>query len=204
MVTITTVLTWVGYSFAVIGFCGTAWKSVQIWTSLESLSWREFDRYSKRLVRTIRADGFHPDIIITIGRGGAILGAIISGNLHRRTREGDKGTHNIPLLGYDRFYEWQSGDRIEVANKMVDLAPLSGKSVLLVAGDVLTGGTMKCFLGQMKETESAIVKTACLVKGLTSAFSPDYVGKEIAGDFRMPWMYKGYGYIRDSRKPKKA
>jgi hypothetical protein len=48
-----------------------------------------------------------------------------------------------------------------------------------------------------------MIKTSCLVKGVTASFAPDYVGKVIPGDFKMPWMYKGYGYVRDSRKPQK-
>jgi len=87
---------------------------------------------------------------------------------------------------------------------MVDFSPLHGKSVLVVAGDVLTGGTMKCFLNQIREADPKNVKTACLVKGITATFAPDYVGREIPGDFRMPWMFKGHGYVRDSRKPQKA
>ena len=204
METFTTVLSWIGYIFAIVGFCGTVWKTVQVWTSLKTFSWGDFDKYSKTLVKNIQADGFYPEIIVTIGRGGAIVGSVISGNLHRKNAEGGEDSKNIPILGCDRIYEWQSGQRIEVANKMVDLAPLNGKSVLLVAGDVLTGGTMKCFLTQLREVKPAVVKTACLVKGVTATFSPDYVGKEIPGDFRMPWMYKGYGYIRDSRRPQKT
>ena len=93
-------------------------------------------------------------------------------------------------------------DRIEKQNRMVDFRPLSNKKVLLVAGDILTGGTMKFVMNLVSEANVSEIKTACLVKGVTSALHPDYYGKEIPADFKMPWMFKGFGYARDSRKPK--
>jgi hypothetical protein len=60
---------------------------------------------------------------------------------------------------------------------------------------------MQHFVQHLKEYCPEKIKTACLVKGATATVSLDYVGKVIAGDFQMPWMYKGFGYIRDSRRP---
>lgn len=199
----TTTLGWIGYAFAIVGFGGTVWKTVQIWTSLKSFSWSDVDKYSRGIIKKIQDDGFYPDNIVTIGRGGAILGSILSGNLHNKDAEGDESSKNIPVLGCDRNYQWHFGERIEVKDEMIDFTPLSGKRVLLVAGDVLTGGTMKSFLSQIREVEPTVIRSACLAKGITATFTPDYIGKEIPGDFRMPWMYKGYGYIRDSRKLQK-
>jgi len=195
------IVKWVGYLFAIIGFSATVWKSIQAWLSLKSFSWNEFDKHSKQLIKKISSQGYYPDLIVTIGRGGAILGSIISGNLLSQNANIEKRRRNIPILGCDRMYEWENGQRIEVPNRMIDLKPLKGNKVLLVAGDILTGSTIKFFLKQVEEVDPESVKTACLVKGITATFSPDFFGKEIPGDFRMPWMYKGYGYVRDSRRP---
>ncbi len=186
----------VGYVLAFIGFLATLYKTVEVWLNLRNFSWAEVDKLTKKLIRQMSNEMFVPDIIVGIGRGGSMLSALLSGNL----RAPDK-RRNIPLLGVDRMYEWHDGERIEVENKMIDFAPLRGKKVLLVAGDILTGGTMKFFLHEIEKVNPDEVRTACLVKGVTSAYRPDYFGKEISGDFRMPWMYKGYGYVRDSRKP---
>lgn len=196
-------LKWVGYAFAVIGLAGTLVKSLQVWLSLQSLSWKEFDRLSKRVIKNIRKSSYYPEIIVTIGRGGAILGSVISGNL-TRPKKTEPRTQNIPILGCDRMYHWVDGQRQENPDRMIDFAHLRDKDVLLVAGDILTGGTMEAFAHDIKQAGAKSVKTACLVKGSTAAFSPDYYGREIPGDFRMPWMYKGYGYVRDSRKPGKT
>ena len=151
------------------------------------------------LLRQIDKSGFHPDVIVCIGRGGAILGAILSGNL--KNPDGIEKKSNVTLLGVDRIYSWENGRRHEVANEMVDLAPLRGKRVLLVSGDILSGGTMSFFLDAVRQVGGADTRTACLVKGVGSTLIPDFFGKEITASFRTPWMYRGLGYARDSRKP---
>ncbi len=185
-----------GYLLAFIGFVATLYKTIEVWINLRSFGWQDIDKLVKKLIQEIEKDMFVPDVIVGIGRGGSILGAILSGNLKVPNKK-----RNIPLLGVDRLYEWHNGERAEVENKMIDFRPLAGKKVLLVAGDVLTGGTMKFFLHQLEAVGALEVRTASLVKGVTAAFQSDYYGKEISGDFRMPWMYKKFGYVRDSRRP---
>jgi hypoxanthine phosphoribosyltransferase len=199
METIMTILTWLGYAFAVVGFLATVYKSVQAWVNLNVLSWRDVDKLSKRVIRNIDDSGFCPDIIVTIGRGGAVFGSVLSGNLSGNGCRSKKS--NVPILGVDRMYTWENGQRIEVPNELVDFDPLTDKRVLLVAGDVLSGGTMRFHLDQLKKVGVAEVRTACLVKGAAATLQPNFVGKKIPADFRMPWMYKGYGYVRDSRRP---
>lgn len=193
------IMTWLGYLFALIGFVATVYKSVQVWLNLKVLSWGDVDKYCKKVIEQIRSTRFKPDVIVTIGRGGAVFGAILSGNTSKHKNEHRK--INIPILGVDRMYEWENNCRNEIPNKMVSFAPLAEKKVLLVAGDILSGGTMKFHYKQLKEVGVKEIRTACIVKGSASTLRPDYFGKEIIADFRMPWMYKGYGYIRDSRKP---
>lgn len=200
MDTVKDILEWVGYALAVIGFGATIYKTIDVWLNLKSFSWDDVDKYSKVLIKSISKDYFVPDIIVGVGRGGAIIGSILSGNIPVPANQKER---NIPVLGVDRLYEWQHGTRVEIENKMVDFSPLAGKKVLLIAGDVLTGGTMKFYVKQLEQAKIAELKTGCLVKGVAATFQPDYFGKEIPADFNMPWMYKGYGYSRDSRKPNK-
>ena len=192
-------MTWLGYLFALVGFVATIYKSIQVWLNLKVLSWKDVDKCSVKVIKKIREDGLKPDVIVTIGRGGAIFGAILSGNASAH-KDKHKKT-NIPILGVDRIYEWENNCRHEIPNKMVSFEPLAGKKVLLVAGDILSGGTMKFHFEQLENVGVEEIRTACIVKGSSSTLHPDYFGREILADFRMPWMYKGYGYSRDSRKP---
>lgn len=195
-------MSWVGYLFAIIGFVATVYKSTQAWFSLKSFDWSEFDKISKKLIKKISRDNFYPDVIVTVGRGGAIVGAIISGNLPLPSSSSDKKNRNIPIIGTDRFYKWIDGHRVEIPNETIDFSPLENQTVLLVAADILSGGTMDFFFKSIKEAKPSTLKTACLVKGITTKFNPSYFGKEIPADFKMPWMYKGFGYSRDSRTDK--
>lgn len=191
------ILDWIGYLFAGIGLIATVYKTIDVWIKLERFTWSDVDKYSMKLIEQINNDKYDPDLIVTIGRGGAIIGSILSGNLRKKTGL-DK---NIPLLGLDRVYQWENGRRIEVKNEMIDYKPLKDKNVLVVAGDIITGGTMKFYLNEICNVGTKSIKTACLVKGCTTTLTPNYWGKEIPSNFSMPWMYKKHGYARDSRKP---
>lgn len=195
-----TIIEWLGYVFAVIGFGATIYKSMAVWLSLRTFSWSDVDKYIKVIIKKMEDDFYIPDVVVTIGRGGAITGALLSGNMRVPSHQKDR---NIPFLGIDRVYEWRDGVRVEVKNKMVDYTPLKGKKVLLVASDILTGGTMKFYHNEISKVNPEEIRVACLVKGVTATFQPNYYGKEIPADFSMPWMYKGFGYARDSRKPSK-
>jgi hypoxanthine phosphoribosyltransferase len=179
----------------VIGFGASVYKAYEVWFNLRRFSWKEVDKYANKLIDKINEDQYQPDLIVTIGRGGAIIGAILSGNLSKHENE-----KNIPLLGLDRVYKWEDGNRIEIKNEMIDFQPLKDKNILLVASDVVTGSTMRFFIDEISAVKVNQVRTACLVKGMGSSFIPHYWGKEIPTNFIMPWMYKGHGYVRDSRK----
>lgn len=190
---------WFGYGFAVIGFFATVYKSIQLWVNLNVLSWADVDKLSRAVIRDIANSGFDPDVIVAIGRGGAVFGSILSGNLSGNETRPKKS--NVPILGVDRMYAWDGGQRTEIQNNLVELSPLANRRVLLVAGDILSGGTMKFHVQELNKVGVGEVRTACLVKGTSTTLHPDFFGKEIPADFRMPWMYKKFGYVRDSRQP---
>lgn len=75
------ILEWAGYVLVIIGFGATIYKTVEVWLNLKSFSWGDIDKYSKVLIKKISKDYFVPDIIVGIGRGGAIVGSILSGNI---------------------------------------------------------------------------------------------------------------------------
>jgi hypoxanthine phosphoribosyltransferase len=194
-----TTLELLGYIFALIGLGASVYQAYKAWSSINKLNWKDIDTQTKKLIRQIAGDGYQPDVIVTVGRGGSIIGAILSGNL---PTPNDSKERNITLLGADRMYEWKNGRRIEIENKTINFTPLANKKVLLVAGDLMTGGTMEFFSSQIEQAGATEIRCACLIKGVAATFQPHYFAKEIQADFEMPWMYNGYGYIRDSRRSK--
>lgn len=193
-----TILELLGYIFIVIGLFASIYEAYKRWNNIDRLTWEDVDKATRKIINKISEDEYYPEVIVTIGRGGAIVGALISGNLPAPS--GYKN-QNIPMLGLDRFYEWENGNRIEVGNKMVDFNPLFERKVLLVAGDVITGGTMRYFSEKITNASAKDLRTVALLKNKTATYNPDYFGREIPSDFASPWMYKGYDYKRDSRTP---
>lgn len=184
--------------FAGVGLIAGVFKAIEAWTLLKVFSWDDVNKYTKKVIKKMGEDSYVPDAIVGIGRGGAIFGALLSGNV--KVEEGKN--RNIMLLGVDRIYDWSSGARVEVENRMVDFTPLKGMKVLLVACDVTSGNTMISYKEKLLLAAVSEVKTGCLIEFKTSTFTTDYPGKKVSTSYRMPWMYKGYGYSRDSRTPK--
>ncbi len=107
----TTILDIIGYLFAAIGLGVTVYQTFDVWLNFRTFSWREVDKYSKKLIEKIEKDEYIPDVIVCIGRGGSIIGSILSGNIHIDKVQQDR---NIPILGADLMYEWRNRQRVEV------------------------------------------------------------------------------------------
>lgn len=179
-----------------IGLIAGIVKAIEAWTLLKTMTWDEVDKLTKSIIKQIKREKYVPDVIVGIGRGGAIFSALLSGNIYQEEKKA-----NIIILGVDRFYDWSTGTRVEIDNNLVDFSPLDSMNVLLVASDVSTGETMITFSEKLKAAKVKNIKTACLIQTVVSTVRIDFVGKRVNTDFKMPWMYKGYGYSKDSRMP---
>ena len=189
-------LEYISYFFAVIGFIGTVYKTVSIWKSMKYISWNAVKKYIRKILKLIENDGFAPEIIVTVGRSGAIVGSMISGNLSKANESA-----NIPILGCDRYFAWVNNVRVNIENNLIDFKLLSDKRVLLVVGDVSSGGTLAYFSEMILSNKPKELRTAALVKSKITTAKPDYCGKTLPGDFIMPWVIDRKNYARDGRKP---
>lgn len=79
-------------------------------------------------------DSFLPTLIVGIGRGGTIMGAMISGCLGHR-----------PLVVIDRKYVWVEGRRNDDLLLRLQFPPELLEKVLLVASETHTGNTMRLY-----------------------------------------------------------
>lgn len=193
------IIDWIGYILTGIGLIAAFAKSIEIWSRLKTFTWNDIDKCSKSIIKMIEKDNYFPDIIVGIGRGGSIIGSILSGNLP--VKDPTK-YRNTLFLGIDRMYDWKSGKRIEINNEVIDFSPLRGKKILLVACDVVTGNTMDFYKVRLESVGASEVKTCCLIRSVQAITKIDYIGRNITTVFSMPWMYKGFNYSRDSRVPK--
>ena len=144
----------------------------------ETLSWLEFGSASRELARRIADDGYEPDLILSIARGGLLVGAALGYALDVK----NTWTMNV------EFYTGVD-ERLDVpmilppVPELVDL----DEARMLIADDVAdTGGT----LGLVKDFcagKVAEVRCAVLYEKPQSAVSCDYVWRRTDLWIDFPW-----------------
>ena len=144
----------------------------------ETLSWLEFGSASRELARRIADDGYEPDLILSIARGGLLVGAALGYALDVK----NTWTMNV------EFYTGVD-ERLDVpmilppVPELVDL----DEARMLIADDVAdTGGT----LGLVKDFcagKVAEVRCAVLYEKPHSAVRCDYVWRRTDRWIDFPW-----------------
>ncbi len=149
-----------------------------------TLEWDDVRQGAEYINKQLRDTGYIPTHIIGIGRGGAILSALISGNLIH-------APHPIPFTAIERKYSTnQVGVRQVASLAGIDLGQCNLSRVLLVASDVVTGTTAGYFKQFLTDQNAVEVRFAVLVACPHSTVKPDYWYKEILTDkgLHFPWM----------------
>ncbi|MCX5800882.1 MAG: histidine phosphatase family protein [Candidatus Eisenbacteria bacterium] len=175
-----------------IGALASAWYLYERFFPLRRLSWRSAQNAALRISEQMKQAGYDPTLIVGIGRGGAIMGALISGSLGHR-----------PLLVIDRKYMWMDGRRIDDMVLHLQLPLVLVDRVLLVAGEAHSGNTMRLYYNHFVLMGAVSVKRAAYFvrKGCTEPI--EYVGIRSGRELRMPWMFTRT-YVRDSRSEHEA
>lgn len=136
---------------------------------------------------------FQPQLIVAIGRGGAIFGSLISYKLNQ-----------VKVMAVDREHSWNKGKRI--SKPFFDFTlPSSAEynNILLVTGEDHSGDTLKNFKDYILTLNpNANIRTCSLFLQNGNTSYPDYIA--IKGDDYplMPWQDESY--IRDSHSPEES
>ena len=142
-------------------------------------SWFGIEYRSKKLVKQIRERGYSPDIIVGLGRSGAVLGGILAGNLGVK-----------PITVIDRMYEWENDKSREVIPvSLINLNMLTGMKILLVDAAPHTGATCKAIRDELLKANPADLKIASLFKGAYTVQVPDFYIDEVEKVRKMPWRF---------------
>lgn len=145
--------------------------------SFKKIKWTTVEKGIKKLKEDLIRDKYLPSLIVGVGRGGSIVGALLSGCLG-----------HIPILVIDRVYEWQDNMRKDDLCEKIKLSKNLEK-VLLVAGELHTGGTAKTYIEYFKTMGANEVKYLAFAKDPYPAINPDYYFIESKKpDIRLPWM----------------
>jgi hypoxanthine phosphoribosyltransferase len=144
----------------------------------ETLTWEAFGDASQELARVIADDGFRPDLILAIARGGLFVAGALGYAL---------SVKNLHLMNVEFYNGVGSTLDMPVMLPPVPSAVDFSQKKVLIADDVAdTGKTLELVRGfvadQVAEVRSAVVyeKPGSLVKC-------DYVWKRTAAWINFPW-----------------
>ena len=152
----------------------------------KKINWRTVEKGIVKLKEELISDNYVPSLIVGVGRGGSIVGALLSGCLG-----------HVPLLVIDRVYDWKDNIRKDRLFEQINLSSNLEK-VLLVAGELHTGGTARVYIEYFKKMGAKQIKYLTFTKDRYPAFQPDFFYIETKKpDVRLPWMLTKK-YKRDS------
>lgn len=144
----------------------------------EILTWEGFGVASRELAQTIADDGYEPEIIIAVARGGLVDAGALSYAL------GVKLSDAINVEFYTDVHTTLP-DPI-LLEPMLDVASISGRKLLVVDDVADSGRTMKLVLEILRE-QGAEVRSAVLYEKSVSVVKPDYTWRHTDEWIVFPW-----------------
>ena len=144
----------------------------------EVMTWDLFGEATRDLAATIHADGFEPDVVVAIARGGLTVAGAIAYALDVK----NCGAMNVEFyIGID-----QRLDVPIVIPPTLDLVDIAGLKVL-VADDVAdTGYTLK-LVREVLAQHVAEARTAVLYEKPRSVVTPNYSWRQTDRWIDFPW-----------------
>ncbi len=163
----------------------------------QRMSWSLFWARANQLLELVQADGsFKPDMVLSVGRSGAIVGSLLAGNMH-----------GLPHVSIDRINRWstdghRSSRKVEIFPSPRILAKeLEGKNVLCVMSECDSGRTLEALSDELGAIHGiGKVKTAVLCRNVNTYFKPDYIAVEDYGK-RPNFPFRTSTWRDDSKSP---
>jgi len=148
----------------------------------EVLTYELFGRAARELAQRIADDGFVPDAIIGIARGGLTLAGALGyaldvkmlGSLNVEFYTGVGSTREAPV----------------VLPPTLDQESLTGKSILLV-DDVADSGRTLALVLELLRAGGGEVRTVCIYSKPTTIEEPYYVWRRTDRWINFPWSVEG-------------
>ena len=155
----------------------------------EVLTWDGFGAATRAISRAIVADGFVPDVVVAIARGGLLPAGAIAYGL---------GAKNCGAINVE-FYTGIGTvlDAPEVLPPELDMNYLDGRRVLLVDDVADSGRTLELAVRLLRE-KGADVRSVTIFTKPTTIIEPDYsfMSTDLWIDF--PWSAQGTVVEEDS------
>ncbi|MEW5923751.1 MAG: hypothetical protein AB1746_07175 [Candidatus Zixiibacteriota bacterium] len=141
-----------------------------------SKSWRSVCNAIRKIIHELETKSFIPDLVILYGRGGAIFGGLIAGNMG-----------NIPVALFDREVINTDGTINTNPIHIDSLHYIKGKKILFVTGEVITGNQLLSAQKLIKKYMPDGLKTASYYVCRTSCCYPDHYFIESNTKVKVPW-----------------
>ncbi len=150
----------------------------------ELISWNRIYRLARHLYQKIDKNGYKPDIIVAIARGGYVPARIICDFM---------GIYNLTSI---RIVHYIAGARKQKQARLaIPLCyDIHGKKVLLVDDVSDTGDTFDVALPYLKSLEPAEIKTAVLNHKKTASTQPDFYAEKV---IKWRWLIYPWAVIED-------
>lgn len=155
----------------------------------ERLTWDGFGEATRDLARRILDDGFEPEVVVAIARGGLLPAGAIAYGL---------GAKNCGALNVE-FYTGVGTvlDAPEVLPPELDMAYLGGRRVLLV-DDVADSGRTLALAVDLLAAQGADVRSVTIYTKPSTVITPDYAWKATDLWIDFPWSWRGTVREEDS------
>ena len=178
----------VGLISSIIGILTAIYYGWKTLVPPKRIRWKTASKVVSKIVDELIRDSYVPTLIFGIGRGGAVMGSLISGELGHKA-----------LCVIDRIYEWEGGRRVDDMIFRVNFPKKLLEKVLLVSGEVNTGNTMRMYYDYFEEKGAQEIRRATLILCDTSTEPIEYGGIQVRGDPMLPWMISDR-YIRQDQR----
>jgi len=147
------------------------------------MSWELFEKLAMNVAKSIRQDGFQPDFMVGLARGGWVLSRVLCDFL---------GVKDLVSLKVEHWGVTATPDGKAQIKYPFDI-DLTGKNVLVVDDITDTGESMLVAVEYVKSKNPASIKTAALRHIDGSKFTPDYYGDVIS----WRWVVFPWNFVED-------
>ncbi len=144
----------------------------------ENLSWQAFGDASRELATTIAADGFEPDLILSIARGGLFLAASLGYAL---------GVKNLHVTNVEFYDGVGSTLDMPVMLPPVPSAVDFSEKKVLIADDVADSGRTMDLVYNFIKDHVEDVRSAVIYEKPQSLIKCEYVWKRTNRWINFPW-----------------
>lgn len=142
------------------------------------LDWQTFGRAVRELARTVANDGYRPDVVLSIARGGLVVGGALAYALDV------KSCYLINVEHYTGVDERL--DAPVVLPPALDLAEARDARVLIADDVADTGHTVK-LVEDLCRAKVAACRTAVLYEKPRSVVTPAYAWRSTSAWIEFPW-----------------